>query len=132
MVKSRAVTTPPAAAVLNGTRFDGMPLRLLKPHPFLIERGLTAGHALPADAVFIGDSITDIEAEIESYKFAREEERKAKAKSTVAVVTASRDDVSIVNFEIRNAGEISAELREKIKVETARFKKILEDMIKES
>jgi phosphoglycolate phosphatase len=43
-------------------RFDGMPPRLLKPHPFLIERGLTAVHARPADAVFIGDSVTDIEA----------------------------------------------------------------------
>jgi len=43
-------------------RFDGMPLRLLKPHSFLIERGLNAVHAQPADAVFIGDSITDIQA----------------------------------------------------------------------
>jgi phosphoglycolate phosphatase len=43
-------------------RFDGMPPRLLKPHPFLIERGLTAVHARPTDAVFIGDSVTDIEA----------------------------------------------------------------------
>jgi phosphoglycolate phosphatase len=43
-------------------RVDGMPPRLLKPHPFLIERGLTAVHAQPADAVFIGDSVTDIEA----------------------------------------------------------------------
>ena len=43
-------------------RFDGMPPRLLKPHPFLIERGLTTVHAQPADAVFIGDSVTDVEA----------------------------------------------------------------------
>jgi HAD superfamily hydrolase (TIGR01509 family) len=43
-------------------RFDGMPPRLLKPHPFLIERGLTTVHAQPADALFIGDSVTDVEA----------------------------------------------------------------------
>jgi phosphoglycolate phosphatase len=43
-------------------RFDGMPPRLLKPHPFLIERGLTSVHARPAEALFIGDSITDVEA----------------------------------------------------------------------
>ncbi len=43
-------------------RFDGMPVRLLKPHPFLIERGLAALHAQPADALFIGDSVTDVEA----------------------------------------------------------------------
>ena len=43
-------------------RFDGMPPRLLKPHPFLIERGLTTVHSRPADALFIGDSATDIEA----------------------------------------------------------------------
>jgi HAD superfamily hydrolase (TIGR01509 family) len=43
-------------------RFDGMQLRLLKPHPFLIERGLTTLHSQPADALFIGDSVTDIEA----------------------------------------------------------------------
>ena len=36
--------------------------RLLKPHPFLIERGLMTVHARPADAVFIGDSVTDVEA----------------------------------------------------------------------
>ena len=49
---------------INGVaaRFDGMPPRLLKPHPFLIERGLAAVHAQPADAVFIGDSVTDVEA----------------------------------------------------------------------
>lgn len=43
-------------------RFDGMPPRLLKPHPFLLQRGLTTVHARPAEAVFIGDSVTDIEA----------------------------------------------------------------------
>jgi phosphoglycolate phosphatase len=43
-------------------RLDGMPPRLLKPHPFLIERGLTTVHAQPADALFIGDSVTDVEA----------------------------------------------------------------------
>ena len=43
-------------------RFDGMPPRLLKPHPFLIKRGLTTVHAQPAEAVFIGDSVTDVEA----------------------------------------------------------------------
>jgi phosphoglycolate phosphatase-like HAD superfamily hydrolase len=43
-------------------RFDGMLPRLLKPHPFLIERGLTTVHARPADVVFIGDSVSDVEA----------------------------------------------------------------------
>ncbi|MEU8607134.1 HAD-IA family hydrolase [Actinoplanes sp. NPDC048791] len=43
-------------------RFDGMPPRLLKPHPFLIEHGLTTVHAQPAEAVFVGDSVTDVEA----------------------------------------------------------------------
>ncbi len=43
-------------------RFDGMPPHQLKPHPFLIERGLAITQILPADTVFIGDSVTDIEA----------------------------------------------------------------------
>jgi phosphoglycolate phosphatase len=43
-------------------RFDGMPMRLLKPHPFLIERGLATLHLQPADALFVGDSVTDVEA----------------------------------------------------------------------
>jgi len=43
-------------------RIDGMPPRLLKPHPFLIQRALTTMHAQPAEAMFIGDSVTDIEA----------------------------------------------------------------------
>lgn len=43
-------------------RFDGMSPRLLKPHPFLIERGLTTVHAESAEAVFVGDSVTDVEA----------------------------------------------------------------------
>jgi phosphoglycolate phosphatase len=43
-------------------RFDGMPLHQLKPHPFLIERGLATVRARPVDALFIGDSVTDIEA----------------------------------------------------------------------
>ena len=49
---------------INGVaaRFDGMSPRLLKPHPFLIERGLTIARVQPADAVFVGDSVTDIEA----------------------------------------------------------------------
>ena len=43
-------------------RFDGMKPRLLKPHPFLLERGLNAAGAERAGALFIGDSTTDIEA----------------------------------------------------------------------
>jgi len=43
-------------------RSDRMPPRLLKPHPFLIEHGLASVHAQPADAVFIGDSVTDVGA----------------------------------------------------------------------
>jgi phosphoglycolate phosphatase-like HAD superfamily hydrolase len=43
-------------------RFDGMSPRLLKPHRFLIERGLATVPARPADALFIGDSVTDVEA----------------------------------------------------------------------
>jgi HAD superfamily hydrolase (TIGR01509 family) len=43
-------------------RFDGMDFRLLKPHPFLLERGLTATGAARDVTAFIGDSITDIEA----------------------------------------------------------------------
>ncbi|GGN26583.1 phosphoglycolate phosphatase [Actinoplanes campanulatus] len=43
-------------------RFDGMNPQLLKPHPFLLEAGLTPTNTEPAEAVFIGDSVTDIEA----------------------------------------------------------------------
>ncbi|SDT73612.1 HAD family hydrolase [Actinoplanes derwentensis] len=43
-------------------RFDGMDPRLLKPHPFLLERGLTATGAARNGTAFIGDSVTDIEA----------------------------------------------------------------------
>ncbi|GAA3335449.1 HAD family hydrolase [Amorphoplanes nipponensis] len=43
-------------------RFDGMSPRLLKPHPFLIESGLKTVHVQPGDALFIGDSVTDVKA----------------------------------------------------------------------
>lgn len=43
-------------------RSDGMDPRLLKPHPFLVEQGLKAACTGPGEAVFIGDSTTDIEA----------------------------------------------------------------------
>jgi HAD superfamily hydrolase (TIGR01509 family) len=43
-------------------RFDGMDPRLLKPHPFLLERGLDGMKAPRTEAAFIGDSVTDIEA----------------------------------------------------------------------
>jgi HAD superfamily hydrolase (TIGR01549 family) len=43
-------------------RYEGMDPRLLKPHPFLLERGLIAAAASPATTTFIGDSVTDIEA----------------------------------------------------------------------
>ncbi|GIE32269.1 hydrolase [Actinoplanes italicus] len=43
-------------------RFDGMDPHLLKPHPFLLECGLTAVGLDRDDAVFIGDSVSDIEA----------------------------------------------------------------------
>ncbi|GII25496.1 HAD family hydrolase [Planosporangium mesophilum] len=43
-------------------RTDGMDPRLLKPHPLLVTAGLATVNAQPADAVFVGDSETDIEA----------------------------------------------------------------------
>ncbi|WP_308285698.1 HAD family hydrolase [Actinoplanes hulinensis] len=43
-------------------RYDGMDPRLLKPHPFLLERGLAGMNATPMTTAFIGDSVTDIEA----------------------------------------------------------------------
>jgi beta-phosphoglucomutase-like phosphatase (HAD superfamily) len=43
-------------------RFDSMSPRLLKPHPFLVRRGLEAINAEPTEAVFIGDSVADIVA----------------------------------------------------------------------
>jgi HAD superfamily hydrolase (TIGR01549 family) len=43
-------------------RFDGMDPRLLKPHPFLLERALASTDSPHVSAVFIGDSVTDIEA----------------------------------------------------------------------
>ncbi|MBB2945342.1 phosphoglycolate phosphatase [Actinoplanes lutulentus] len=44
------------------SRFDGMDPCLLKPHPFLLERALSSA-GVPRDrAVFIGDSVTDVEA----------------------------------------------------------------------
>jgi phosphoglycolate phosphatase len=49
---------------VNGiaARFDGMDPRLLKPNPFLVERGPAAARASRDAAVFIGDSVTDIHA----------------------------------------------------------------------
>jgi phosphoglycolate phosphatase-like HAD superfamily hydrolase len=41
-------------------RFDGMPPHLLKPNPFLVERGRTAACARSETAVFIGDSRSDV------------------------------------------------------------------------
>ncbi|WP_229076062.1 HAD family hydrolase [Actinoplanes sp. DH11] len=43
-------------------RSDGMNPRLLKPHPFLLERALTTAGAGKAGALFIGDSTSDVEA----------------------------------------------------------------------
>lgn len=43
-------------------RTDDMGPQLLKPHPFLVEHGLTVANAQPDEAAFIGDSTTDIEA----------------------------------------------------------------------
>ena len=44
-------------------RFDGMRPRLLQPHPFLLERGLTiASRSRHDGAVVIGDAVSDIEA----------------------------------------------------------------------
>jgi phosphoglycolate phosphatase len=43
-------------------RVDGLNPRLLKPNPFLLERGLTAAGGDKAAAVFVGDSVTDVEA----------------------------------------------------------------------
>ncbi|BCY05405.1 HAD family hydrolase [Actinoplanes sp. L3-i22] len=43
-------------------RFDGMDPRLLKPDPFLVEQGPAAARASRDAAIFIGDSVTDIEA----------------------------------------------------------------------
>ncbi|WP_436522548.1 HAD family hydrolase [Actinoplanes sp. HUAS TT8] len=49
---------------VNGivARFDGMDPSLLKPNPFLVEQGPTAARASRDAAIFIGDSVTDIEA----------------------------------------------------------------------
>jgi len=43
-------------------RADDMNPRFLKPHPFLLERGLTMVGARPDDVIFVGDSVTDVEA----------------------------------------------------------------------
>jgi phosphoglycolate phosphatase len=43
-------------------RHDGMDPRQMKPDPHLVQHGLAAVQVPSADAVFIGDSITDIEA----------------------------------------------------------------------
>ncbi|GIF09514.1 HAD family hydrolase [Actinoplanes siamensis] len=43
-------------------RYDGMDPRLLKPNPYLVERGPTTARASRDTAIFIGDSVTDIEA----------------------------------------------------------------------
>jgi phosphoglycolate phosphatase-like HAD superfamily hydrolase len=43
-------------------RADGMDPRLLKPHPFLLERGLAMVGGRLDDAIFVGDSVTDVEA----------------------------------------------------------------------
>ncbi|MEU4693184.1 HAD hydrolase-like protein [Actinoplanes sp. NPDC023714] len=45
-------------------RFDGMNPRLLKPHPFLVQRAIDGADEPSSRALFIGDSITDIEAGI--------------------------------------------------------------------
>ncbi|BCJ45025.1 hydrolase [Actinoplanes ianthinogenes] len=43
-------------------RYDGMDPRLLKPNPYLVERGPTTARASRDAAVFIGESVTDIHA----------------------------------------------------------------------
>jgi HAD superfamily hydrolase (TIGR01509 family) len=44
-------------------RFRGMPPHLLKPHPFLVERGRAVAGAAPAEAtMFVGDSESDVVA----------------------------------------------------------------------
>jgi phosphoglycolate phosphatase-like HAD superfamily hydrolase len=43
-------------------RFDGMAPALLKPDPLLVRAGLAGVQAVRDDAVFLGDSVTDIEA----------------------------------------------------------------------
>ena len=43
-------------------RVDGMNPHLLKPNPFLLECGLTAAGGEKTGAIFVGDSVTDVEA----------------------------------------------------------------------
>jgi HAD superfamily hydrolase (TIGR01509 family) len=43
-------------------RFDDMDPRLLKPDPLMVKAGLATVRARPADAVLVGDSVSDIEA----------------------------------------------------------------------
>ncbi|GAA0473691.1 hydrolase [Paractinoplanes deccanensis] len=43
-------------------RTDDMDPRFLKPHPFLLKRGLAMAGARLDDAIFVGDSVTDVEA----------------------------------------------------------------------
>jgi phosphoglycolate phosphatase len=43
-------------------RDDDMDPRLLKPHPLLVETGLTTINADPRSAVLVGDSVSDIDA----------------------------------------------------------------------
>ena len=43
-------------------RHDGMDPRLLKPNPYLLHAALSALHRRPADAILVGDSVSDVEA----------------------------------------------------------------------